>query len=161
MTNLFRRLTEKDLFFLEKVLLESFNEDSERVFGKGYKNGPPGYDNGELAKKIVHNRQMTKLVIQINEMDCGVLIYHQEETYVVDYFCILPLYADKGLGSEVWRVFEEDKGGVWILETPDYSVRNHHFYKKNGFVKVAEKSYGPKAKSFIFKKEVKRISFKI
>ena len=154
MTILFRKLIDKDKIFLEKVLIDSFNEDSERAFGSGKKEGPPGYDNGELAKKILNDRKANKLVIQVNEIDCGILIYQKEPTQVIDYFCILPVYANKGLGSEVWRMFEQNKTGVWVLETPDFSIRNHHFYEKNGFQKIAEKTYGPKAKSFVFQKDL-------
>ncbi len=36
-----------------------------------------------------------------------------------------------GSGMELWP-----RVAIWSLETPDYAIRNHHFYEKNGFLKV-------------------------
>jgi ribosomal protein S18 acetylase RimI-like enzyme len=32
---------------------------------------------------------------------------------------------------------------LWSLETPDYATRNHHFYEKNGFLKVGQTPVTP------------------
>ncbi len=36
------------------------------------------------------------------------------------------------------------KVAFWTLETPDYAIRNHHFYEKNGFLKVGHTAVVPK-----------------
>ena len=49
-----------------------------------------------------------------------------------------PDHMNQGIGSWILRTGMGLWPGVavWSLETPDYAVRNHHFYERNGFVKV-------------------------
>ncbi|MGM0124432.1 hypothetical protein IGI37_001810 [Enterococcus sp. AZ194] len=150
----FRKLIELDCEFVAGVLEQSFNEDSERAFGVGIKGGPPGYNDGTLVKRVFENNQLSKLVIQYNGIDCGVLVFQEGTPSVIEYFCVLPVYTNKGVGSAAWRQFEAEHSGIWALETPDYSKRNHHFYIKNGFIKISEKVYESGARSFVFQKDL-------
>ncbi|MCD4653591.1 GNAT family N-acetyltransferase [bacterium] len=45
---------------------------------------------------------------------------------------------NKGIGSSLLRYLISEYSNVktWVLETPDYSKRNHAFYEKHGFVCV-------------------------
>nr|WP_161841951.1 GNAT family N-acetyltransferase [Enterococcus sp. JM4C] len=73
---------------------------------------------------------MEKLIIQSLGIDCGVLIYQLGVPNLVEYFCLLPDFSGRGVGSTAWQLFEQGQTGIWRLETPDYSKRNHHFYQK-------------------------------
>lgn len=151
----FREMVPKDEVFLSQLLESSFNSDSELAFGSGVKLGPPGYDDGSLAKKIIANTSLKKLIILANNHECGTLVYSDVVVNEIHYLCLSPDYINQGIGSKVWHLFENNRAGLWQLETPDFSLRNHAFYMKNGFVKVAEKEYGKTSKSFIFEKMVK------
>lgn len=150
----FREVVSTDQEFLKELLVESFNSDSELALGKGIKLGPPGYDNGILAKKIVMDTLRVNLIILVENQKCGLLVYSEDEIKEIHYFCLLPKYINQSIGTKVWREFEKDKLGVWQLETPDYSLRNHAFYQKNGFKKIGEKCYGTNSKSFVFEKSI-------
>lgn len=71
---------------------------------------------------------------------------------------INPACASKGIGSMVWKDIEKEynEAKIWILETPDYSKRNHHFYEKCGFEKIGEHVFKDGAKSFVFIKYMKK-----
>ncbi len=48
---------------------------------------------------------------------------------------------NEGLGTEILKLIEEmiGSGNKITLDTPYKSYRNHHFYEKNGFIKIGEK----------------------
>ncbi|RPJ49473.1 MAG: N-acetyltransferase [Chloroflexi bacterium] len=58
---------------------------------------------------------------------------------------VLPECQNQGIGSRAIRFIEETYPSArkWRLETPSLSTGNHHFYEKNGFVKVREVADGP------------------
>jgi|GEM_PF-6250879 len=65
-------------------------------------------------------------------------------------------YREYHLGYIVLKHIEENyvDAEVWIVETPDYSKRNHHFYsKKCGFTFLKENKCSNGAVSFVFRKE--------
>lgn len=150
----FRELNDNNELFLSEILEESFNSDSELAFGKGIRLGPPGYDDGTLSKKILNNALLTKLIINADGKDCGVLIYTKGNPNIIDYFCLDPSFIGMGIGSMAWKIFEKNKNEIWQVETPDFSLRNHHFYEKNGFKKIDEKVYESNAVSFIYRKNI-------
>ena len=65
-------------------------------------------------------------------------------------------YQDRGIGSQAMNfIFSNYKNVTkWSLETPYRSFRNHHFYEKQGFVKVGEyKPYDNHNEFVLFKYE--------
>lgn len=146
------RVTLKDKDKITEILTASFNEDSKLYFGQDVLGGPPGYDNGEIASKVISNRNSHAYFVYHHQEKIAFIsinTYHRE----IDYFCVLPAYMNQGYGSQIWLMMENIYGEQdWMLETPSYSKRNHHFYEKLGFKKVGEKEYSMDTKSFIFKK---------
>ena len=58
-------------------------------------------------------------------------------------FCIyvLPAYQDRGLGSKAMAHMEElHPAAGWILDTPEISPKNRHFYEKGGYTRDARGS---------------------
>ncbi len=150
----FSACTQSDALFLANVLKKSFDSDSEMAFGKGTRLGPPGYDDGTLCKKIMSNHALKKLVISCGKERCGILVYEDGDPSIIHYFCLDPVFIGKGLGTRIWETFERNKTGIWQLETPAFSLRNHHFYIKLGFKQIGEKRYGPEATAFVFEKHL-------
>jgi GNAT superfamily N-acetyltransferase len=67
---------------------------------------------------------------------------------------VLPEFQNQGIGSQALRFLDEKYpyAKKWRLETPSLSFGNHHFYEKNGFVKVREVPAGPNT-LFIYYRE--------
>ncbi len=80
--------------------------------------------------------------------------YEDGDPSIIHYFCLDPVFIGKGLGTRIWETFERNKTGIWQLETPAFSLRNHHFYIKLGFKQIGEKRYGPEATAFVFEKHL-------
>ena len=61
------------------------------------------------------------------------------EYYLIRIF-ISPEYQNRGIGKEVFGKLDEivTDARKWELDTPDWAVRNHHFYESLGYKKVRE-----------------------
>lgn len=146
-----KRIRVEDSEAITNILTKSFNYDTQLYFGEGAEDGPKGYDSGEIANKVLNDGSHSYLVYT---EDCELAFISVDiNKREVRYFCVLPKYIGQGYGKKIWSQMEELYGNDdWIVETPSYSISNHYFYEKLGFIKTGEKSYGENAKSFMFKK---------
>lgn len=154
-------VTKKDKELLTAILVKSFDSDTQYYYGEKAKGGPPGYDNGELSIKIIDSEELDSFLIKNSDSLAGCIslnIYQRE----IAYFCLLPEYQSKGLGTIVWEEIEKIYGtNDWSVETPAYSLKNHAFYKKLGFKKIYEKTYSSEATSYVFEKnDISKLSRK-
>lgn len=147
-----KQVTEKDEKIITEILIRSFDSDTKYYFGENAVGGPPGYDDGLLARKIIKAENLTSFMICQDEKKIGCIsidFYRRE----VAYFCIVSEYHQQGIGTCVWKIIEQMYGSnEWVVETPDYSLKNHAFYEKLGFVKIGETVYSETAKSYVFEK---------
>ncbi|WP_342424856.1 GNAT family N-acetyltransferase [Paenibacillus sp. FSL E2-0178] len=53
---------------------------------------------------------------------------------------INPIHQNQGMGHQVMKLIEAKYPEVqkWWLDTPNWSISNHYFYEKNGYVKIKE-----------------------
>lgn len=137
---------------LTSILTKSFNYDTALYFGANVQDGPPGYNDGSLAKKILANPSFTSFFIFDNQNLMGFISYCLE-VRELHYFCLLPEFIGQGYGTNIWQMIEEKHGKEgWRVETPSYSIGNHYFYRKLGFEKIGEQHYSETAVSFVFEK---------
>lgn len=147
-----RPVIEKDEKVMTEILIKSFDSDTQYYFGENAKDGPPGYDNGILAQKLIKAENLVSFMIYKENAQVGCISLDRYDREIA-YFCVLPEYHQQGIGTIVWEKIEKMYGSnEWLVETPDYSLKNHAFYEKLGFVKIDEKSYSSVAKSFVFEK---------
>ncbi|RST94079.1 hypothetical protein CBF36_06780 [Vagococcus bubulae] len=145
-------VTETDTEVLTDILMKSFNSDTQYYFGDNEVGGPPGYDDGTIAQKLIKSENLISFMIYREDERVGCISINSYEREIA-YFCVLPDYHQKGIGRTVWQQIESMYGtNEWLVETPDYSLKNHAFYEKLGFVKIGEKMYSPVAKSCVFEK---------
>lgn len=144
--------TEKDKQVITAILTKSFNYDTSLYFGEGAEDGPPGYSDGTLVERLQKNNEAQSFLIMHRENTVGFISVNLDSRELL-YFCLLPEYIGKGIGTQTWKKIEKNYGEKnWYLETPSYSLSNHHFYQKNGFHKISEKKYPNGARSYIFQK---------
>lgn len=115
----------------------------------------PAYNEkeDEMAKYIEEN---IAYVIEANGQPIGdILIHRKSDTaYHITVICLLPDYHNKGIGQTAMNFIESDnpEAKVWTLVTPSRSFRNHHFYEKMGYEKIAEHRQSDSFKMFEFRK---------
>lgn len=153
----YKTLEQSDIPELTPIMKAAFDADT-KMHTDLEEDGPNGYDNGELLKKLMRLENAESKVIYADGIIVGgYTIIKEKDIYTLDMLFIDPACASKGIGTKVWKDIEKECTGVktWMLETPDYSKRNHHFYEKCGFKKIKEHSFENGGKSFVFIKHMK------
>lgn len=153
----YQKIYPVDYKILTKIMTSAFDEDTS-MHTDSKEGGPTGYNNGSLIKKLNEHQssESYKIIYQDNIVGAYTVVIKPNAEYILDMLFIDPQYRKDHLGSIVWKDIEQKYADAkkWIVETPDYSKRNHHFYtKKCGFVFTKGNTYDNGAKSFIFEKE--------
>lgn len=155
----YKELRIEDIPILTPIMKASFDEDT-RMYTTLLEDGPCGYDTGELLKKFLALNNADSRIILCNGKIIGeYTVSEKDAEYTLEMLFIDPNYVSKGIGFIVWKEIEKEynKAETWLVETPDYSIRNHRFYEKCGFMKFRNVTYSDGAKSFIFMKHKNNI----
>lgn len=150
----YKTMEQNDIPQLTPIMKAAFDADTKLHTGLE-EDGPTGYDTGELLQKLLHlGNAESKVIYADGVMIGGYTIIKDTDIFTLDMLFIHPDCASNGIGTMVWRDIEKEytEAKAWMLETPDYSKRNHHFYEKCGFKKIEEHSFEDGAKSFVFVK---------
>jgi GNAT superfamily N-acetyltransferase len=133
----FTRLDEATVGRAAPIMAAAFDDDCKRFHGVD-RGGPPGYDDGSFLAKWGLQSCAEACAIWLGERLIGVYIvwWRHDESQLGTIF-IDPEVQNLGVGKKVWRHIEESyPTESWILTTPMWSVRNHHFYERCGFQKA-------------------------
>lgn len=87
------------------------------------------------------NKKFALLELYNGEIIGGAMIFiESNQVHNLGRIFIDPNYQNQGLGKKVMKKIEGSfpDSTKWWLDTPRWSVKNHHFYTKCGFTKVRE-----------------------
>lgn len=138
----------EDIPEITKVMTRAFDHDAQLHLNKE-KGGPSGYDNGEFFQRwmVEEKKSIGYKIINGDKIIGAFLIFvgvkgSNFEGNSLGTIFIDPDYQNKGIGYQTWQYIEKTlypDAKAWVLDTPSWATRNHHFYaKKCGFTKVAE-----------------------
>lgn len=123
---------------LVRVQIAAFHHDAVMYPGVEI-GGPPGYASVETMREKIEQDETYKIV---HEGQCigGIVVFDKGQGhYHLDVIFIDPAYHNRGIGSQAMAFLERTyPARLWTLDTPQYAVRNQHFYEKFGYVKMAE-----------------------
>ncbi|WP_371805994.1 GNAT family N-acetyltransferase [Candidatus Lokiarchaeum ossiferum] len=148
-------LTE-DLPKLTEVMKRAFNDDARRFNNKPEGDGPPGYDDGNFYRKWSPQSNGFKIVFQ-NKIVGAILVFpNSKGKSYLGNINIDPQYQNLGFGTKLIQFIERKfpLSKLWVLDTPSWATRNHHFYQKNGYSKTKEVMHNKSMKSFVFEKRI-------
>ena len=136
----FVEATKTDIPAMTEVMKRTFDDDSQRFRGEP-EGGPDGYDDGRFFQQWMSTGQCWK--IMLGEKLIGVFLifkdYPQKGSNVLGTIFLDPKFQNLGIGTYVMgyvhRTFPAKR---WVLDTPEWQTRNHHFYEKLGYRKVGE-----------------------
>lgn len=133
-----------DAELLRSAAVSAFLDDKRyRPAARGFE-GPPGHDSIEAHTRWIDMHDYFKCVVD------GIIVGGCIVRSCTDYCELFGIFLHescmgKGIGStllhEVMKLYPKDT--QWLLETPDYAVRNHRFYERNGFIRAGKSKPDP------------------
>ena len=135
---IFRRAAAEDVETLVKLQIAAFHDDA-RLYPEANLDGPPGYDSVEHTLKKILKHDFYAIVAD-GEIVGGVVVFDKGQGHFhLDVIFIDPAQHNRGIGSQTIEFIERTyPAKKWTLNTPDYAIRNHHFYEKFGYVMVGK-----------------------
>lgn len=136
----FELLSEADLPRITPVMKRAFDDDARKHLGKD-SGGPPGYDNGDFFRTWLfpYQESVGYKVVSGVEIIGGIIVWILPGgDNILGTIFIDPDFQDQGIGWRTWQFIEETypQTRSWRLGTPAWATKNHHFYRKCGFLEV-------------------------
>ena len=132
-----QRSATADAETLLALQIAAFHDDA-RLYPGVELGGPPGYDSLDvLLDRIEGNDYYT--ILADGQIVGGIMAFPKGEGHRhLDVIYIAPDFHGRGIGSQAMRFIEQAyPAALWTLDTPVYAIRNHHFYEKLGYVRMA------------------------
>jgi GNAT superfamily N-acetyltransferase len=139
----FKEAGEQDIPALTVVMTRAFDDDARRHRGME-KGGPEGYDNGDFFRKwlLPYQESIGYKIFCEGKVIGGFIVWILPDSHnSVGTMFVDQEYQNKGVGTQAWQFIESTwpETKSWILGTPSWATRNHHFYEqKCGFTKIRE-----------------------
>ena len=150
-------IREEDYKRLTCIMKAAFDDDT-RMHTSLSEDGPCGYDDGTLVRKLnMAEHCISEKILLDGQIIGAYTVRFERNKYTLEMLYLNPEIKGKGIGYEVWRYLEKtySKAEEWIVETPEYSKRNYYFYvDKCGFRPVAIRTHEGGGRSVIFEKKV-------
>jgi len=124
----------KDLPLLTQLSKECFD------FDKHYfkYDTPSGYDHILWHKKMLETGSYYKIIYN-KQMIGGILIFScLNQVYNIGRIFLSPGFQNRGIGKKVLLLVEKlyPDAQKWVLDTPEWALKNQNFYEKNGYSKT-------------------------
>jgi len=138
---------------LKDISISAFKENYEK-----YGHYPPGIESLEWHKDKIKNEIYYKIQYDREIVGGVYLSLHPGNEIKIEFIFLNPEYHGKKIGTEVMTLIEEEHKEIkkWFLLTPYKDFRNHHFYEKLGYQKVAEIKSDENSEFKLFQYEKKK-----
>ena len=129
------RAAPADAAAIVAVEIASFHSDTP-AYGVPL-DGPPGYNSVDVMAEKISEAEAYKILVD-GQIVGGIVLYLQDGEHHLDLLFIDPAYMNLGIGTQAMQLLEATypEATRWPLDTPEYAMRNQHFYEKFGFQKV-------------------------
>ncbi|MGG3840517.1 GNAT family N-acetyltransferase [Paenibacillus thiaminolyticus] len=133
------RAIKNDAPKLAEIQKASFDEESKH-FNNNEIGGPPGYDSISWQEEMMQICEYLKVLFNGQIIGGALILIESNQVHNLGRIFIDPNFQNQGIGMKVMKEIERSfpESTKWWLDTPSWSVKNHHFYTKCGFTKVRE-----------------------
>ncbi|MFX0069225.1 MAG: GNAT family N-acetyltransferase [Promethearchaeota archaeon] len=134
--------TEADIPALTAVMTRSFDDDTQRFQGKP-EGGPEGYNTGDFFRQFMGPGRSCYKIILGNTLIGAFIVFQdcpEKGSNILGTIFLDPDYQNYGIGTKVMEYIHDSfPAKRWVLDTPEWHTRNHHFYEKLGYHKIGER----------------------
>lgn len=150
------KVEENDFELLAGIMKRAFDDDTQ-MHTPGKEDGPAGYEDGSLLRRLYAETGCTVgKIIWNQETVGGFAVSESDRRGILELLFLDPDRKDRGIGTNAWEKIHSSFPDIrtWYVETPDYSVRNHRFYTEKCGFRFYEKRFCENgAGSFVFIRE--------
>ena len=134
-----RRAVPTDAEALVAVQIAAFHHDSI-LYPEIELGGPPGYDSIDV---MLHKIEQEQCYTMLSDGRCvGGMVVNIKANghYHLDLIFVDPTHHNRGIGTQAMHFIEQTYPAAarWTLDTPQWAIRNQHFYEKLGYVNFCE-----------------------
>lgn len=131
----FERAAPADAETLVPIQIAAFHHDTVLYPGVEL-GGPPGYDSLERTLQVIREDEYYKITVDGRCVGGIVVFMMGESHYHLDLIFLDPAYHNRGIGTQAMHFIEQvHPADRWTLDTPQWAIRNQHFYEKLGYVR--------------------------
>jgi ribosomal protein S18 acetylase RimI-like enzyme len=140
-----KRACKKDVEILTEIQIRTFVDDNKNKPPGCSQEGPPGYNSLKWNAHWVQHTPYYKILSEGQIVGGLILFDLGNDHFEVGRIWVDPERQNQGVGQAAMQAMFRlhDKVKIWTLGTPSWAIRNQHFYKKFGFVKVRETEIDP------------------
>lgn len=155
----FGEIVETDIPELTAVMTRAFDDDAHKHLGQE-RGGPDGYDTGDFFRNWLfgHEESVGYKVLVDGKIAGGIIVWILAgRENILGTIFVDPEFQDHGIGARLWEFVEQRHPDTasWRLGTPEWATKNHHFYAKRGFTRVAQDPANPASDdSVTFRKSI-------
>ena len=130
------RATLADAETLVRIQIAAFHHDS-LLYPEVALGGPPGYDSVDEMLRNIGAHECYKIVEGGRPIGGLVIFVFEDGQYHLDVIFLDPARHNRGIGTLAMQFIESAYPDAtrWTLDTPQWAVRNQHFYEKLGYVR--------------------------
>lgn len=135
---------------LRDLAMESFADDFRRYGAK-----PPGVDSRAYHAGKISLGRYHEILVEGRVVGAIIVTPQGGDAAELELFFIVPAYQNRSIGAKALRLMEQRYAHVrqWRLVTPSADTRNHHFYEKQGYVRIATQQPDPADPFTVFRYE--------
>ena len=130
-----QKAEENDIEALRLCAISAFVDDERYKPDNAKPGNAPGNDKTDNHMNWLRNHDYFKCVVN-GKIAGGCIVKIYSNYHELFGIFLHRNFIGKGIGSRLLRgvmnLYPIESS--WMLETPDYSIRNHQFYERNGFV---------------------------
>ena len=142
--NSISRAISSDAPVLRNIAVSAFVNDEQYKPYKAKSGGPPGHDSIQKHKEWIRIYDYFKCE-KGGKIVAGCIVKRKGRYGEIFGLFVDADYMGQGIGSDLIQYILSTHTDIelWSLETPDYSIRNHLFYERNGFILVEKTDVEP------------------
>lgn len=133
---LFEKAKPSDAIALANASQKAFDHDIN--YGAPSVGGPPGYKSDKWQARMMQVGDYYKILLNGVIVGGMIVFKHEAGHYELGRIFIEPSAQNKGIGGQAMTFLEQTYpfASRFTLDTPRWAVRNHHFYRKMGYVQI-------------------------
>jgi RimJ/RimL family protein N-acetyltransferase len=137
------RVEMEDAKSLRDSQVKTFKDDNKNKSEGKAMGFPPGCDSIKWNSDRILENEVYKITCDGMLVGGFIIFTYGKNKKEIGRVWIEPEYQNKGIGKKAFDILFKtvQSKTEWKLETPDWAVRNHHFYEKVGFKKIGETEF--------------------